>query len=273
MTYITTKRLFLWFKISKTIFIVLYIINKYIQMKKILGISLVTLSIACNGIIGNGFKFEGEINGLKDGTKVFLQKQDENTGMPVSIDTAKVEKGKFVFEGEAKEPQVHMVSVENQQGGFVFILEKGNITAKINKDSIPLTKVEGTYNNDELVKYNTQMMGISKRMMSFQKENMAKMQEAQKVNDSVTMNKINTEFSKFQEEFITSGAKYIDENPKSFISLLLIPTLFNTPNADVVKIKKSFDALEKDVKETTAGKKIKKQLEDFEKAMAGAKKK
>ncbi|MFK7049247.1 DUF4369 domain-containing protein [Flavobacterium columnare] len=242
-------------------------------MKKILGISLVTLSIACNGIIGNGFKFEGEINGLKDGTKVFLQKQDENTGMPISIDTAKIEKGQFVFKGEAKEPQVHMISVENQEGGFIFILEKGNITAKINKDSIPLAKVGGTYNNEELVKYNAQMMGISKRMMNFQKENMAKMQDAQKTNDSVTMKKLNTEFSKFQDEFISSGDKYINENPKSFISLLLIPTLFNTPNADVVKIKKSFDALENDLKETAAGKKIKKQLADFEKAMEGSKKK
>ncbi|MFK6999836.1 DUF4369 domain-containing protein [Flavobacterium oreochromis] len=242
-------------------------------MKKILGISLVTLAIACNGIIGDGFKFEGEVNGLKDGTKVFLQKQDENTGMPVAIDTAKIEKGKFVFEGEAKEPQVHMVSIENQQGGFIFILEKGNITAKINKDSIPLAKIAGTYNNDELVKYNSQMMGISKRMMSFQKANIAKMQEAQKANDSVTMKKLNAEFSKFQEEFIVSGDKYINENPKSFISLLLIPTLFNTPNADIAKIKKSFDALEKDIKETAAGKKIKKQLEEFEKTMVGAKKK
>ncbi|WP_428225574.1 DUF4369 domain-containing protein [Flavobacterium sp.] len=242
-------------------------------MKKIFGISLATLAIACNGLIGNGFTVTGEINGLKDGTKVFLQKQDENTGMPVAIDTAKIEKGKFVFEGEAKEPQVHMMSIENQQGGFIFILEKGDIVAKINKDSIGRAKVSGTFNNDELIKYNKNMESISKKMMAFQTENMAKMQEAQKKNDTATMQQLSTEFSKFQQEFITAGSKYINENPKSFISLLLIPTLFNAPSADAAKIKKTFEALDSDIKETAAGKKIKKQLEEFEKAMGAAKKK
>ena len=242
-------------------------------MRKIFGIGLATLAIACNGIIGNGYTFTGEIAGLKDGSKVFLQKQDENTGMPVAIDTAKIEKGKFVFEGEAKEPGVHFVSFESNPGSFFFILEKGNIAAKINKDSIGLAKVSGTYNNEELGKYNTQMMAISKRMMAFQKDNMAKMEQAQKAKDTATIKSLTDENAKFQNELVNTGAKYIEQNPKSFISLLLVPTLFNAPDADAAKIKKTFEALDGDIKETSAGKKIKKQLEEFEKAMAGAKKK
>ena len=241
-------------------------------MKKLVVIALAIVAVSCNGIIGDGYTVSGEINGLKDGTNVFLEKQDDATGMPVAVDTVKIQKGKFEFEGEAKEPQLHFMRFDGTQGAVVFILEKGNITAKVNKDSIGLAKVNGTKNNEELVKYNGKMMAIQKRMMDFQKNNIAKMQEAQKANDTVVMNNLNKEFSKFQEEFTTSNTKYVEENPQSFISALLIPTLFNNPNPDVAKIKKYFDALDSDLKETAVGKKVKKQIEEVEKAMTSKKK-
>ncbi|MES2811047.1 MAG: DUF4369 domain-containing protein [Bacteroidota bacterium] len=241
-------------------------------MKKLVVIALAIVAVSCNGIIGDGFKISGEIAGLADGTKVFLEKQDEKTGMPIAVDTVKVEKGAFTFEGEAKEPQIHSVRFENTQGGFILIVEKGNIEAKINKDSIGLAKVTGTYNNDELIKFNGSMMTIQKRMMAFQKENMPKMQEAQQKNDTVVMNKLNKDFSKFQEEFKNSSVKYIEESPKSFLSILLIQGMFNEQAPDLAKIKKYYDALANDVKETTPGKKVKKQIEDLEKASKTAKK-
>jgi len=241
-------------------------------MKKLVVIALAIVAVSCNGIIGNGFKISGEIAGLADGTKVFLEKQDDKTGMPVAVDTVKLEKGTFTFEGEAKEPQIHSVRFENTQGGFILIVEKGNIEAKINKDSIGLAKVTGTYNNDELLKYNGRMMVIQKRMMAFQKDNMAKMQAAQEKNDTVVMNKLNKDFSKFQEEFMTSSIKYVEESPKSFLSILLIQGMFNDPNPDLAKIKKYYDALDSDVKETTPGKNVKAKIEELEKASASKKK-
>ncbi|WP_248574840.1 DUF4369 domain-containing protein [Flavobacterium sp. H122] len=241
-------------------------------MKRIIGISLAVLAVGCNGIIGNGYTVTGEIKGITDGTNVFLEKQDENTGMSVPIDTVKIEKGKFVFEGETKEPGIHAVRIDKTPGGFFFILEKGDITAKINKDSIGQAKLGGTYNNEELMKFNSNMKGFQKRMMDFQKNNIAKMQEAQKSNDSVVMNQLNKEYGKLQDEMIVANTKYVNENPKSFLSLLLVPSLFNTPNADVVKIKKSFEALDNDLKATTAGKKIQKQVEEYAKAIESKKK-
>lgn len=125
--------------------------------------------MSCNGIIGDGYEITGEVNGLMDGTRVFLQKQEPGKGV-VSVDTAKIEKGKFTFEGEAKEPEMHSISIENVQGGFGVIVEKGNIKAIVNKDSIYKTKLSGTYNNDEFAKFNDRAMQMQKNMMAFEKK-------------------------------------------------------------------------------------------------------
>lgn len=241
-------------------------------MKRLIVLALAIVVTSCNGVFGDGYKISGEIKGLNEGTNVFLEKQDENTGMPIAVDTVKVKDGKFEFEGEAKEPQLHFIRFDQQNGSAVLILEKGNISTVINKDSIGLAKFNGTLNNEELKKYNSKMLAIQKRMMSFQKANITKMQDAQKANDTVVMNKLNKDFSKFQEEFLTANTKYIEENKSSFISLLLIPTLFNNPKFDLKAINKQYDSLDASLKETAAGKKIKKQLDEANKTQEPKKK-
>lgn len=241
-------------------------------MKKLVVIALAIVAVSCNGIIGNGYTISGEIAGLADGTKVFLEKQDEKTGMPIAVDTVKVEKGKFTFKGEAKEPIIHGVRFENTQGGFAVIVEKGNINIVAKKDSIGKAKISGTYNNEEMSKYLGKLEVIQKKMMAFQQKNMPIMQAAQQKNDTVVMRNLNKEYMSFQTEMIDINNKYIEESPKSFISVLLIQGMLADPSADLIKIKKYYDALDSDVKETSPGKKIKKQIEDMEKASKTAKK-
>lgn len=241
-------------------------------MKKLVVVALAIVAVSCNGIIGNGFKISGEIAGLADGTKVFLEKQDEKTGMPVTIDTAKIEKGKFTFEGKAEEPKIHGVRVENTNGGFAVIVEKGNIDVVAKKDSIGKAKISGTYNNEEMTKYLNKLEVVQKKMMAFQQKNMPIMQAAQQKQDTVLMNKLNKEYMGFQTEVMTVNDNYVTESPKSFISVLLIQGMFGNPNADFAKIKKLYDALDSKIKETAPGKKVKKQLDDMEKAKKTAKK-
>jgi Domain of unknown function (DUF4369) len=241
-------------------------------MKKLVVIALAIVAVSCNGIIGNGYKISGEIKGLADGTKVFLEKQDENTGMPLAVDTVKVEKGKFVFEGKAEFPEIHGVRFENTQGGFAVIVEKGNIDVVVNKDSIGKAKVSGTYNNEEMTKYIGTLEGVQKKMMAFQQKNMEVMQAAQQKNDTAVMKKLNNEYMSFQDEMTKINDKYVSDSPKSFISVLLIQGMFGNPAADFVKIRKYYDALDSDIKETAPGKKVKKQLDEMEKATKPAKK-
>ncbi len=239
-------------------------------MKKLILIAIAAVVVSCNGIIGNGYKVSGEVKGLPDGTKVFLEKQDPKTGV-VAVDTVKLEKGKFTFDGETKEPEIYLIQIENVNGKVPFVLEKGNIEVVINKDSITNAKTSGTFNNDELRKYTTEMGKIQKRMVAFQDKNMTLMQQATEKNDTVIINKLRKEYSKFQDEYTQANFKYIENNPKSFLSVLLIQGMFNEMQPKLDKIKKYYDALDSDVKNTKPGKDVESKLKQTASVTIGQK--
>ena len=161
-------------------------------MKKLfLMLTLFTFLGSCNKAGENEYIITGTINGI-DGKTVILEKQDE-TGQITPIDTVKIESGKFTFKGTAKEPEMYLIQVEAVQGKVPFILENGDIEMTINKDSINIAKVSGTYNNDELTSYKEAGMKIQKKMMKFQQDNTAKMNEAQQKKDTVVINSLREE--------------------------------------------------------------------------------
>jgi peroxiredoxin len=233
------------------------------RMKKLLLIvAAFTVLISCNKAGENEYIVTGTIKGIADGKSVILEVQDE-TGQLKPIDTVKVEKGKFTFKGTAKEPDMHLINIETVQGKIPFILENGDIEMTINKDSINITKVTGTYNNEELNSYKEKGVAIQKKMMKFQKDNTAIMQAAQQKQDTAAMNKLRTEYSKFQDEFTTQSETYVSSHPKAFISALIIEGMFNQMAPDLKKIKTYYDGLDKSVKDTKHGKKIKKNLDSL----------
>ena len=237
-------------------------------MKKILLVlTALTVLISCNKAGENEYIVTGTIKGIADGKTVILEVQDE-TGQLKPIDTVKIEKGKFTFKGNAKEPDMHLINIETVEGKIPFILENGDIEMIINKDSINITQVTGTYNNEELNSYKEKGAAIQKKMMKFQKDNTAVMQAAQQKQDTVAMNKLRNAYSKFQDEFSTQSDSYVSSHPKAFISALIIEGMFNQMAPDIAKITKFYNSLDKSVKATKHGKKIKKNLDELSKPVA-----
>ena len=225
-------------------------------MKKILVfVSAVAVLVSCNKAGENEYIVTGNIKGIDNGKNVFLEKQDE-TGQLKQIDTVKIENGKFTFKGSAKEPEMYLVQVETVQGKVPFILENGDIEMTINKDSVNITKVTGTYNNDELSSYKEVGVKTQKKMAKFQETNMAKMQEASQKQDTVVMNSLRKEYMKIQEDFMKVSDEYVASHPKAFISALIVEGMFNQMNPDIAKIKKYYDGLDKSLKNTKPGKSI-----------------
>ena len=236
-------------------------------MKKILVfVSAIAVLVSCNKAGENEYIVTGTIKGL-DGKNVFLEKQDE-AGQLKQVDTVKIENGKFSFKGNAKEPEMYLVQVEAVQGKVPFILENGDITMEINKDSVNVSKVKGTYNNDELNTYKENGVKIQKKMMKFQETNMQKMQEAQQKQDTVVMNGLRKEYMKIQEDFVKQSDDYVSSHPKAFISALIIDQMFNQMNPDVAKIKKYYNTLDKSLKDTKVGKSIQTKLAKIDKPVA-----
>jgi peroxiredoxin len=228
-------------------------------MKKIM--TIVLLALLSLSFVDLGFSVAGEAKGIADGTKVYLKKQDATTpGGLKTIDSVAIKDGVFNFKGNVTEPELHAIAFENKKDQqpqiFFVILEKGTIKVEVDKDSISKAKLSGTYNNVELNKYNTGIYKIQKRMMAYQQKNMTIYQEATQKNDTAIINKIQKEYNAFQEENSIYTTAYAESNPKSFLSLLILDSMLNAPNANLAQIKKIYNAVSSDLKKTKPGKKI-----------------
>jgi len=231
-------------------------------MKKI--ILLLAASVVLFSCNKNEYTISGIAKGFENGKTVILETQD-TTGMRlIAVDTVKIEDGKFEIKGKTNEPSFHTLQLEGAQGKVPFILENGTITIEINKDTIQKSKVSGTYNNDEYVAFNEEIIKVQKKLMDFQAANMQKMQTAQQTKDTVVINGLMKEYSKIQAEVGTaSKAKYLtyaEKNPKSFISVLIIQGMLNDPSADAKKAESMYNALDESLKSTRPGKAIKTKL-------------
>ena len=237
-------------------------------MKKILLVfSAVAILTSCNK--SDKYVVTGTIEGIENGKNVILEVQDE-MGQLKPVDTVKIENGKFTFEGNATEPAMHLIQIDQLQGKVAFILENGDIDMKINKDSLNITKISGTYNNDELTQFKEDGMKIQKKMMKFQTDNMAAMNAAQQSNDTVVMNKLRKEYGQFQEDFLKQSEGYVKNHPKAFISALIIEGMFNQMSPDIAKIKGYYAGLDKSVQDTKVGKSIKTKIDQIENPAAAA---
>lgn len=243
-------------------------------MKKIVSVIILSLVLfSCSKVKKGEFLITGVAKGIENGKMVVLQTQDESGMMMMPVDTVKVKDGKFEFKGKIKEPKIYSIIFPELNNGFSLIVENDEAKVEVYKDSIQSSKISGTYNNDEFYKFNLDMKKIGKtvekKMTDFQNKNMAAFQEANAKQDTATVNKIMNEANKIQSAYTDNMIKYASEHPKSFISTLIVESMFKMPKSDPKKIKELYENLDDDLKGLKSGKNIKKQLD----ALDGAKKK
>jgi hypothetical protein len=192
----------------------------------------------------------------------------------MAVDTVKVENGKFEITGKATEPVFHTLQVEGVEGKVPFILENGDIAIVIDKDSINKSKVSGTYNNDEFVKFTEELTKIQKRLMDFQKNNTLAMTQAQQAKDSITINRLMKEYGDIQQVVNTEAKKkyntYAETHPKSFITVLIIRGMIGDPSVDIKSVEKLFSGLDDSLKTTKPGKEIAEKIKATKTPSVGA---
>ncbi len=243
-------------------------------MKKIiLLLSAAVVLFSCSKVGKDEYIISGIANGIENGKTIILETQDANGMGLIAVDTVKVENGKFEIKGKVTEPAFHTIQLEAANGKIPFILESGEITIEIDKDSIQKSKISGTYNNDEYVKFNEEIKVIQKKVMDFQKQNMQAMNTAQQTQDTAVINKLMKEYSKIQEEVGTAAktkyTTYAETHPKSFISALIIQSMVSDPSMDVKKSESLFNGLDESLKNTKPGKAIKTRLAEIKNPAAG----
>jgi hypothetical protein len=242
-------------------------------MKKIiLLLSAAVVLISCSKVGKGEFLISGTAKGIENGKTIILQTQNES-GL-LSVDTVKVQDGKFEIKGKITEPAFHMLQVESINGPVPFILENGEVIIEINKDSISKSKISGTYNNDEFTKFNLELVKLQKTLVDFQKNNTDLMNKAQQTKDTAVINKLMTEFTKIQQTVgVDTKAKYLtyaDTHPKSFISVLIIQGMISSPDSDIQKMEKMYKGLDESLQNTKPGKAIKTILDQAKTPSVGA---
>lgn len=225
-------------------------------MKKIVLLLTVTIvMLSCSKVGKNEYLITGEAKGVANGKKVYLKQQNE-TGIIITADSAKVKDGKFEMKGKVTEPAMFAVAIEGLQQPVPIVLENGEIEVAIDKDSIWKSKIGGTSNNDEFQKFNNETNTIRKKLVDYQNKNMQKFMAARQKNDTVVANKLTKGFNVIQKELETYFKEYPAKNDDSYISLLLLNETFNAPDFNLEKVTKTFEDLDDDLKKTKIGKSI-----------------
>ncbi len=233
-------------------------------MKKIVFLALLALTIfSCSKVKKGEYLISGKAKGIADGKMVVLKKQND-FGIVMKLDSAKVKDGKFELKGKVKEPNIIALFIQGMQQPIPFILETGEIDIKVDKDSIWKSEIGGTSNNEYFQKFNIKLNSIQKKMMAFQKKNMKKFMDAQQKKDMATVEKLKKENSAFEKEREDFMNKYPEQNKDSYISLLLVQNMFNSPTFEINKAKKTYNNLDAALKATKIGKDIETKIKTIE---------
>lgn len=236
-------------------------------MKKIVFLIALSLSIlSCSKVKKGEFLISGEAKGIPNGKMVFIKTQND-VGLVLNVDSTKVKDGKFEFKGKVKEPSIFALYVKDIQQPVPFIMESGEIVIKVDKDSIFKSKISGTDSNDSFQEFNDKTNAINKRLVDYQNKNIQKLMEAQQKKDNVTIENLKSGYVKIQKEVDDYMNQYPDSNPNSYISLLLVERLFNSPDFKYEKVKKTFENLNEEFRNTSKGKSISDKLKAIEKNM------
>ena len=229
---------------------------KILNMKKIVLLAIATLSIfACNKVGENEFVISGSAEGVENGTKVYLQVQGE-TEM-IAKDTVEVQGGKFEIKGAFETLEIAIVTVEGNNP-IPFIMENGNITIKVNKDSIQNSVVGGTPENELFQDYSGKTKVIYKKIGDFQASKQQEFMGAQAVNDTATMNALMKQLNTMQEELIVLAKDVISKNNDKYLSALLLENNLATQTITAEEGKAYFEKFTDKIKQTRSGKNIEK---------------
>lgn len=211
--------------------------------------------VSCNRLAENEFEITGKVDKSLDGKNVILEKQGGYMGF-APVDTVKVENGTFLFKGTVTDPSLHFINIEGVQGKVELILENGEIAMEIDKDTVFKSKKGGTYNNDMLTQYYSDIDKTRKKLMAFQKTHQEEMMKAYQTQDTVVMNKLNKEYGALSQEMQEKSYTFVEKNPKAYISLLLVKQMAASQSKPHAEIKKYYDNLDADLKKSKEGKEV-----------------
>ncbi len=223
-------------------------------MKKFILILLAVVSFVSCKTESDEFIISATIDGVPNGAKVSLKEiKDNNT---VLMDTTSVMDGKFTLKGSVSEPDIHVLMIQNVPGRLPFILENNELKMILYKDSLGLSKIIGSKDNDVAQNY---MKGISK----FRKQNdslMIKLNEARRSNDTIFLKSFTEKRLEIKNNNDAFNIDFLKENNKSLFSALLLENLMKTKALNIGEVQDYFNSFPEKLQQTNVGLRLKESI-------------
>jgi len=223
-------------------------------LKKIVIASILSLFIfSCNNPLSqsekeldskkNGFVLHGTLKSfLSD--KVYLNKIIENDLQ--SVDSAKIENSKFVFEGIVNHPERFILSFENSSASVIFIVENTNFEIFIDPNQPDEPVINGSGLNTKLLEYKLASKNIFKKIDYL----FPKFQKARLENDVKKLHEVGNELKQIESEFTDFSYNFIKNNSDSYVAAMVLSDQLKSTTIDTLRISNAYKLLSETVKKS-----------------------
>jgi len=161
------------------------------------------------------YSITGTIDGAESGM-IMLQKRIP--GGQSAIDSAVVENGIFKMEGFVEYPQMVSLVMKGKRGGLDFFLENSEISVTGHVDSLYLGSVTGSATHAEYETYRASFDEMTTQMENTYKS----YRDARMAGDEELIASLEKEFDNLQTREMEMKKDFIANNPKSFVSPLVL---------------------------------------------------
>lgn len=183
-----------------------------------------TFIVSCSSEPGT-YNIEGSID-AKDGLKVFRVIANSNN-QPVTVDSTTISNKKFSLQGNAINPSISFIRVENFGFNLPIILEEGNVKVNIFKDSIDASKISGTTSNDHFNDYKLETKIFIKSIDEIKSE----IQIAAQNGNNQLVNDLQNDYNIVQKQIYEYEVEFLKRNFDSYLSIILLERFVNSKTA------------------------------------------
>jgi len=188
---------------------------------------------------------------VKDEQQLMLIALDENN-QPQTLDTLFIKEGVATYAGNIELPEMHYLLLQGNRDVVPLILEPGEISVEMYKDSIRKSVVGGTKSNKEFRRYISESTPIIDDLFSIQNE----MRNAMVSRDSLAFMDLQEQLKDMQTQFNDFQIDYVKSNTDSYISTLILEQLIGNNIVDKDAANEIYNTLSGTLKKTKAGVKI-----------------
>lgn len=201
------------------------------------------LPVISNSTVSNSFEIAGNLENFFP-KKIFLNKIIEES--MYQIDSCEVKNNYFTFKGQVEFPERFALTFENYSAVTILIIENSQIKLLINSKEISEPTITGSKANQLLNQYKKDSKQIFKKIEYL----FPQFQKARLENDAVKLNEIGSQVKIIENEFTNFSYKFINQHKNSFVAAMILRDQLKSSNIDTVQIKKFYEILSSEVKQS-----------------------